>query len=411
MLGRRGRPRVSADTPAAMLGVADQVLLSGSSILILGLVAHLLNSHAFGQFALVWTLTQIGISACRALVGETLVSRGYGENPAAAIGAAFIVAACASLLPALVSLAAPGSRSILLLAALSTPALVVQDAVRFLFLEQHKPKHMLSVDAIAVSLQVLGLILGAVAFGNLIGIIAGWSAGGVLAAVVSVWTTGNAPDLASGWKFLRATWPQSSAYFTEAIAGAAAGTFTAFMIQNMAGYAALGGYRASVSLLGITSIGMNWLRSSYLRQLRTDVQGADWSLSRTLLRLAALLAGVVAFATFALLSLPDSLGRVLFSSTWAIAKPLLIFAAINRFAASLSVVPTIVLRVKGVAWAATRFRLGVAVLSFGLAPFGAYLFGAKGALLGESLTYLLLAIGLLVIARAHSANAPQPLHK
>lgn len=397
--------------PGSIIGVTDQVLLSGSSILILGLVAHFLNSHAFGQFALVWALTQVGISACRALVGETLVSRGYAEDPAAAIGAALIVAACASVLPAIVSLAVPSSRSILLLAAISAPALVIQDAVRFLFLEQHKPRQMLSVDAVAVGLQVLGLTVGAVAFGNLIGVIAGWSAGGVAAASVSVWRTGNSPVLAAGWKFLCATWRQSSAYFTEAITGAAAGTFTAFMIQNMAGYAALGGYRASVSLLGVTSIGMNWLRSSYLRQLRSDVQNVHWSLSRTLLRLTALLAGVVAFATLALLALPESLGRLLFSSTWAIAKPLLVFAAINRFAASLSVVPTIVLRVKGVTWAATRFRLGVSVLSFVLAPLGAYLFGAKGALIGDSITYALLAAGLLVIARAHSEKISQPLHK
>ena len=71
--------------------------------------------------------------------------------------------------------------------------------------------------------------------------------------------------------------------------------------------------------------------------------------------------------------------------------------------ASCSPLPTIFLRAQGITWQATRFRFVVVAIGIIVGPFGAYLGGAHGALIGDMITYLTLFVGLSALVM-YTAN-------
>lgn len=391
MRTRALRPPIAKRAP---LGLLDQLAISLGNIAILSINAHALTPSAFGQFVMFWTLCQLVLSVSRAIVGETLMARGakLGDSP---LLASLLVGLGIGAFLVLVSFLIHDLQAWALFAACAAPALALQDAVRFVCLEHGRLERMFVLDIANLTL------LGA---GSLLAFAGGSPHDSALAFAVAAWISAlvgltssrrNPLSVSGGLHFLRRHFKHSSSYALEALMGASAGALTAVVLQRVAGYDALGAYKAAISVMGLTSVMINWARSVYMRQLR-DRCAIEGSLKRESLKLSLILACTVLLTGAALLLLPDIVGTAVFADSWLLASALILAAVANRLFASLSVVPGIILRLLGESWRSTRVRFLGAVAALVLAPLGAVRGGGAGALLGEALAFALLTAGLYI---------------
>jgi hypothetical protein len=115
--------------------------------------------------------------------------------------------------------------------------------------------------------------------------------------------------------------------------------------------------------------------------------------------MAALIGGAVGLTYILLLLVPESLGKLFFGDTWSLMAAIFLAAAANRTMAGVSIIPTLFLRVQGVTWRATFIRIAITAGGFGLGPVGAWLAGARGALLAEAIAYLVLTVALMGLSQ------------
>ena len=389
-------------------GAADQALMSMGTLLLMSVAANLLGASGFGQFALAWTFVQVGVSASRSLVGETIIARGYRGIQGGPEGAAVLIGSAALVVFAFLGLVIANFRDPFLVASGVVLFIVFQDTLRFGLIEERRSNTLLCFDASTIALQFGGILVGKWTIGGLLGVAVGWGGGSLLACALGVVWLNCAPQIRSGTLFIVGSWKSSSAYFVEAVAGSFVGAVTGMAIGLVAGYESVGGYRAALSLMGLTSIAINFVRSVYLRDLRSEMLHPAWSLSATVGRLTLFFGIAVGLVSGVLMVIPDSLGGALFGDSWLLAVSLLGAVAINRFAASLSVIPTVMLRAQGVTWRAARVRLLIVSSGLAFGPLGAVFGGSAGALVGESITYFLLALVLLIVAR-NEQRSPNPV--
>ena len=384
-----------------LLGVVDQGVLSVGSVLLLAVAAHPLGVAGLGQFAFGAATVLFVTSVARAIAGEPFVANAVPFLPrreGAMVSAVVLMAGTCGAVLYSSSFVPTWDGHILAGVAIAGPAALIQDAVRYLLIGRRREGQLLVYDVSAVALQTLAVgVTASTTRSAALALLAWGSALILVTAPVLIWS-GVVLSPPNGLLWIRETWRVSSAYAAEAVVGAVVGYAALVVIRATAGSPAVAGYRTAIAVFGIVSVAINFVRSFYLRDLAASPLEGRQALAVVSRRLAFWLSLVVLAASIVIALVPDSVGRMVFGDAWALTVPLIWVASLNRWAASLSVVPTVLLRALGVGWQAARVRVAVGAASLGIAPVGAYFWGAAGALVGDALTYLLLAVLLLLLA-------------
>lgn len=377
-------------------GLADQAIASLGTLLFLASAARLLTPDEFGRFAFgLATATSI-VSVVRAICGETLIVRlrsdeKTGLDTRHMLGAALIISVGVAVFVLMASFLLTGRSGLLQATAIAIPGIVLQDAGRHALIANRRIWWLVGFDTTFVVVTLLAIQLAGRSLHEAGPVLVAWGLSAAAISVSMLAGTGWWPALRGSVGWLRSVWMYSSAYAMEALAGAAVGYSTIVMISAFASDAEVGAFRATVSVYGLTSIASNFLRSTVLREVTLQAESSPEMIIRSQRLMAVFQVIVVIAAAIALLLLPMHVGEFMFGATWSLVATLLAAGAVNRLAASLSVIPSVALRALQVSWTATRLRIIVSLVGLGFGPVGALLAGARGALFAESFSYLLLA--------------------
>jgi len=136
-----------------LAGLADQGLSSGQNLLLLAVVARSTDAVSFGAFSVAMTTAVLLIQVGRALVAEPslIILSGEDDEPKPFAQVALTLA-CGLSIAMSVVLAVAGLllpvrfRPLFLVLAVAMPALLSQNACRFLLLAQKRTQATLAVD-------------------------------------------------------------------------------------------------------------------------------------------------------------------------------------------------------------------------------------------------------------------------
>ncbi|WP_157571396.1 hypothetical protein [Kocuria rosea] len=393
-----------------LYGLVDQGIVSLTSLLVLASAAQSLNPGKLGLFSIGMASIVSCVAIVRSMTGETYLVRvtnflGQKRDETLVRGEsrfAFGLSIClglgSSVAIAIVGLMWSEPRQVLFCSALAVVPIIAQDCMRHVCIARRRTTPLLGADFLVLFASVTGIyFVGLRGFGPDIMILT-WGVAGTLGSLFVVVSERVRPSFAGAFNWLKAIWPSSSAFVVEASLGALVGYAIVVVLGTVSSPAEVAGYRATISVFGVTSLVINFLRTAILRELSPEGL-SRWKYFWTT---SALLAGLVlAVSTLTLilvLLVPDKWGYAAFGGTWSLVTQFAPWAAVNRMAAGLSVIPLIILRVQGVAWSATRIRLKLTVPLLLLAPVISSLAGAPGAFMVDTAYYLCITALLMRLA-------------
>lgn len=365
----------------------DQIISGASNIIVALLSAHLLGVAAFGYFGLLIIILSVALGVTRSLVGDPVMVHpdDARERPGAPIGAALIVGTAAGGAFVLVALALhltglPLAAETLVLA-LGLPLLLLHDLGRYLGFATQRPSYSLVLDtAWLAMIAVVMTVLVVIDEVTLTWFVVGWVGTGAAASLLVFVQHG--PPMRGGVAWLRERWPYSWRFLLSfsALQGAAA-TFSV-VVAAVAGPKALGAVRGALLLIrpyvtfqtaavaaGVAEVANSGPGGASLRQLR---------------RTTGIALGIGLLNVAFLLLVPDSVGRLILSDTWAATEPLLVPASLQILFLGLVVGPRAYLT--GLRRISTVVRIDI-LATFGivvLGIIGVFWDGAVGAYWGTA---------------------------
>lgn len=371
---------------------------------------HSLAPDGLGQFTIGLGVVQSVLAVIRSLTGEVLLvestnsnsgilrrarSRQSGSN---SICASMMLAILGALVVAVASLAWSEMSDVLLIAALMLPAVVFQDAARYVLISRRESGRLLALDT-----ALLVMACGSVWVGGFFKfapamLLVLWGISCLVIGVCSYFVNRLSVLSRGAWPWMRQNFRLSSSFAFESIMGATLGFLLLIILNNYAGPAEVAAYRASISVFGLVSLAVNFLKTAVLREISPAHVTGPRAVASTMIRMSGLIAFTVALAVVGVLVLPQEIGRVFFGQTWVLIVGLWLPAALHRLAAGLSTVPLILLRVQGVGWKSTGVRLVCIAVGLIAVPIACKSWGAIGALLSEAGLYLLVCVSLTVLS-------------
>ena len=357
----------------ATWSIADQGLSSLTNFVLFVAAARVLDVEAFGAFAVALAGYLFAAGLARAVCGEILIIKHSASGAADRAGAALGGALGLGLASGLLALVAAGFadqtlRLALLALALLLPGLLVQDALRYLFIALSRPNLAFANDLVWALLQVV--LVGAVLFAGRDGVvelIAAWGVAALLAALVGLVQLRTWPrlDLAIGWfREHGPIWPR---YLTEFVATVGAWQITLLGLGAVGGLTLLGGLRAAQVLYGPLHVVNYGARLAVVPEGVRDRAAGAAGLTRTVSRAAGAMASVAVIWTVAVVMLPDSLGRMLLGDSWAEAAEVALPFGLFMVLQALIGAAVIGLRIVVAAGASLRAALQTALVLVALA--------------------------------------------
>lgn len=370
--------------------LADQALSSLTNAALSIMVARSVDAHAFGAFAVCFTIYSLVIGCARALISEPLAVRssdagaGFRTEQRGALGSAtlFGIAAGAVLL---VGSVFPGSdlRDPLLALALTLPGLVVQDALRLSLIAEGKPRAATLNDFIWGVLQIgaaAALLFGDFPTATLF--VATWGAAAGVAAVDGMIREKIGADLGSALRWLRAHADLTRFFVPEYLAVMGAFQVAILVVGAIGGISAVGALRGAQVLLGPLNIVMFGIAAFAVPELvrrkhepRRRLVLYALGLSATLFLTTVVWAGL-------LLALPDSAGRQVLGDAWEGGRMVLPAMAAAMAGIGAAIGAALLLRALGAARETFRQGLLLAPLLLILGVVGVEIDGARGAAIG-----------------------------
>jgi hypothetical protein len=256
------------------------------------------------------------------------------------------------------------------------PALLVQDAWRFVFFAGGRDRDAVLTDLVwAVSLVVVLALLASV--GSVWLAVIGWGVSTTIAAFVGAWRSGVVPNPLAFRGWLREHADLVGRYSVEVLVGLGSTQAAIYVVGLTAGLAQAGSIRAAQLLLGPMHV---VLQAAHLIAVPEGVRIRQRSPGRFRLAIAALSAGlalVILSWVIALAILPVGVGQALLGDSWASARVVLLPLGFSLVAQGVSGGALVGLRVLADARSSLRARLLDA--TFGVC------FGVGGGLIGGAI--------------------------
>lgn len=391
-------------------GFLDQGVASLTSLLLLAAAAQSLSSEDLGLFSIGMASVVSCVAIIRSMTGETLVVRAasvFGKTSSMgelrkesrnAVGLSLTLGLIASLVIASIGWLWSDARNVLLCSAIAVIAIVAQDCMRHVCITMRRSAALLAGDILVLLLGVTGIVVAGMHGYGPGPMILMWGLAGLLAFLVVMLIAKNWPSPRGGIAWLRTAWPSSSAFVVEAVLGALIGYAIVVVLGAVGSPADVAGYRATVSIFGVTSLVINFLRTAVLRELSPVHLQDPKSMWRLFFYMATLVASTTLATLVIVIFLPSAWGELAFGEAWRMITELAGWATLNRIGAGLSIVPLIFLRAQGVAWSATKIRLKLAAPLVILAPGASALAGAPGAFIADAAYYMSVTVFLMMLS-------------
>ena len=324
-------------------GVADQVASSVSNFAVLVIIARAVGPVELGVFAIFTAGYVTATYINESLVSEPFVVRHTGPcdavwkaHVAAAAGCSLVFGSAGSVVLGVAALLSHGSaQSLLVIAAVCAPGLLLQDTLRFAFFAAGRQRTAFLNDLAWVVLQ-FGGFLALQPLGQARGVApltAAWAVAGALCGALGLWQARVIPRPRLARRWLRDHHDLWRFILLERLSGQGAMYLSLIGIGAVAGLSAVAAVRAAQALFGPLYIVGNatrivllpWLVTGTPQRRRHQVHLFAFGLS-----CAAGLWGVAATL------LPAHIGVGLFGATWPLVAPLLGILALDRMAGSLA---------------------------------------------------------------------------
>lgn len=370
--------------------LTDQAVSSLTNFALGVLIARSVNAENFGAFSLAFATYLIILNLARAIGTQPLVIRYSAVDPAvwrrgaaAATGTMFGVGVAAGLLCiAIGAVIGPPAGATFIALGIALPALLVQDAWRFVFFAGARDRDAVLTDLVwAITLITFLVVLAGVAPGTPQAVL-GWGASATIAAVVGARLSGVVPSPRALRSWVREHGDLVWRYSAEVLVGLGASQVAIYVVGVTAGLVQAGSIRAAAILLGPMHV---VLQAAHLIAVPEGVRIRRRSPARFRLATAALSAGlamvIFAWVLFASL-LPDDIGRSLLGESWDAARSVLFPLGLALVAQGVSGGSLVGLRVLADASSSLRARILDAGFSLVFGVGGALLGGAVGAAWG-----------------------------
>ena len=298
-------------------GVTSQALNSGSNLLLALAIARSVSPAEFGA----WSLAYIGYvvalhfnrsaaSTPMLLTRRQLPAR-RDVDVQGCVSAAFVVGAVSSLLLALAGAMVGSLQFVCWSFAAILPAVLVQDAFRYVYIRGGAPRSAAVLDVTWVIVQLLGF--GCLMYFGVQGaftLTLVWGFGALLGAVGAAARLRVLPTLVGAWLYARRNRRISSRLLIDSVLVTGSTHAVPLLVAAWAGLAAAGGLRAGQTVMGGVSmlvLGLSPVAvTEAVRALREGKSRFSilwvWS---------AVLASLSCVYGLLVLSLPDSAGRLL----------------------------------------------------------------------------------------------------
>lgn len=391
----------------AVAGLGAQVFSSLNSFLIIIISARFLELGVHGHFVFGVALCQIVLSLVRALCGETVVvlsTRGDDTTDDAAFSSAIVASAIGGVVCLLTAIVWAEYRSALIATAFVGIPVCAMDVLRYCAIAEKRSELLLFSDFLVFVGTTVGLLVVGQVAASPSAFLAVWGVSCLLVSMLLVWQLDIRPvSFRATLDWLAINFPRSSAFFAEAALGATAGVAILAVMAIVTDSEQVSIFRTALTIMGVTSLINNFMRSTVLRELSPDLLRNKTYVIRVFFGMTAVVTLVIVVFGLCIWLAPNSLTAAIFGANFVAIVPVLLPAIIHRVCASCSTIPTIFLRAQGITWQATRFRFVVVAIGIIVGPFGAYLGGAHGALIGDMITYLTLFVGLSALVM-YTAN-------
>ena len=391
----------------AVAGLGAQVFSSLNSFLIIIISARFLELGVHGHFVFGVALCQIVLSLVRALCGETVVvlsTRGDDTTDDAAFSSAIVASAVGGVVCLLTAIFWAEYRSALIATAVVGIPVCAMDVLRYCAIAEKRSELLLFSDFLVFVGTTVGLLVVGQVAASPSAFLAVWGVSCLLVSILLVWQLDIRPvSFRATLDWLAINFPRSSAFFAEAALGATAGVAILAVMAIVTDSEQVSIFRTALTIMGVTSLINNFMRSTVLRELSPDLLRNKTYVIRVFFGMTAVVTLVIVVFGLCIWLAPNGLTAAIFGANFVAIVPVLLPAIIHRVCASCSTIPTIFLRAQGITWQATRFRFVVVAIGIIVGPFGAYLGGAHGALIGDMITYLTLFVGLSALVM-YTAN-------
>lgn len=372
---------------STILGVSSTALSGFTNLIIQLAVATYLSAEAFGEFSLLSATIILLLGAGRATIGQTDLLRGTPSHHSGPATTAYISAAVLVLSGGLIySLAMLLQLPLMLPLGVGVGAssvFILQDAARFRAFRVGRPGVALFSDVILTAGVVTTLVWIPLTSAPERSAVVGWTISTLIAFLPAAVVLRFIPSRSTiAW--IRRERDIVSPAFGEYVLQSLLPYAVNWVIVAVAGLGALGGYRIAQLLFAALINFATGLNATTIPRIvdRGDREFAKRKLShnvRLLTALGALLAGT-------LYLVPPRFGEQVFGTTWLLALPFVIPAALHGLVNSLGVMNFAILRLVGHARFSFKVRVWSSVLALPAVSLGVWLGGALGAAYALAIT-------------------------
>ena len=389
---RPSAPRLLA--ARASWNLLDQVISSASNVALSILVARTVSPHAFGAFAVSFTIFSLLIGVVRSIGRYPLIVRFSGASPtdykravSAATGSVCVLGLLTGLLTLVIGVVLGGQEGAALVAMGAVlPAVLLQDTWRGVLIGAGRPAAATFNDAVWTVSQFSAIAcMLAVGVTSASALVLTWGATGGLAAVIGVAQTRAVPRLHAAPRWLVDHWDQSGFFLGEWLLVLGATQTSLLLIAASGAVQDVGALRGAQVLLGP----LNLVAASAFEFAIPELVRRPQQSVRDRMRASYLLSGSLALLTLTwggfTLIFPYKVGYGLLGESWPLVRAVLPASILWACAIVLSTGPAVVLRSLGNARVAFQISALTPPLLIVLSLLGLHYYGAPGAAAGFAL--------------------------
>lgn len=388
-------PRESSGARTISWGLLDQAVASGATFLFIVFAATNLSAPEVGAIAFVFEFYLLSVFVARGIAGDPLTSRFAGSEETLLrdrIGAAATTAILSGVgigaLMAIGSVLAPQPlRSVLIVAAVAMPALVLQDFVRAALIVRGRVRSTFGNDTFWALGQLPAMYVAVLIHPSAPSVMGAWAATGGVAALIGLVQLRQppaSPRAASDWlRETRDLWPF---YLADNLLYQLSALLLMVVVSATSGLAAMAGFRvamtvyAPLSLIGrgVISVGV-----AMLARRRDD----PVEVRRQAMRFATSLTPMAVAWGLLTLLVPTNVGQAFFGESWLEAEPVVFLASFVCASGLFATGAVIGLRALSAGRHTFTGRLIVSLGAAVAATAGGYVDGVHGLFMGLAIFF------------------------